>query len=336
MRAVLFKSVERFDAFKKQLEEHNIETIILDFNYPQWLDFDYKTVDLLIYYPSFQYSSDHPLALWHVYDNLKNISLNNPHLLCYPDPQLLVYYNDKYRQYLFLKENNLPIPLTMPLLSANSVNIAERMFGYPLIIKNRFGAGGGSVFMVENKKQLIKYFKLSTLDLFNSGAFLYYLKMFSKRMFYYFLIKEKQMPYIFLSPPLLAQQFVEHDRDLKLVLNNVEVVEGHWRAKADKNMWKVNIDGGGIGEWSYIPDEAIKLGQSLAKKLNSHWLNIDLFATKEGFLISEFSPVWHHYAYKEKPNFIYKNDYNIKMNLEDSLNLEKIIIESLLKKISNS
>ena len=93
-------------------------------------------------------------------------------------------------------------------------------------------------------------------------------------------------------------------------------------------MWKVNIDGGGVGEWSHIPDEAIKIGKELAGKLNSTWLNIDLFVTENGFLISEFSPVWHHYKYKEKSNFIYNKNYNLQ-SLKKSLNLESIIIKSM-------
>ena len=48
------------------------------------------------------------------------------------------------------------------------------------------------------------------------------------------------------------------------------------------------------------------------------------------FLISEFSPVWHHYGYMEKPSFQYKDDYNIKVPLEVSLDLERLIVESFV------
>jgi glutathione synthase/RimK-type ligase-like ATP-grasp enzyme len=334
MRAVLFKSEERFDAFKKQLEDLSIETTVLDFEKLDWIDFNFKEIDLVIYYPSFQYNSNYPLALWYVHDNLKFILENNPHLVCFPDVGLFKYYNDKYNQYLYLKKNNLPVPLTIPFYSKNQVDEIEKYLGgYPVVIKNRYGAGGDNVFKADSRKELINYYNFSTFNLFNIPSFLRHLKIFSKRLFYYHLIKEKQMPYLFLSPPILVQKFVEHDKDLKLVLNNDEVIEGHWRSKASESMWKVNIDGGGVGEWSFIPDNALDIGKNLAKKLNSHWLNIDLFSTKNGFLISEFSPVWHHYAYKEKPSFIYKDDYNLNMDLKEALNLEKIIVDSLVKKI---
>lgn len=138
------------------------------------------------------------------------------------------------------------------------------------------------------------------------------------------------MPYPFLSTPLLAQKFVKIDRDLKTVTGNQRVVEAHWRLQADPDMWKMNIDGGGTGVWSHIPQSAIELSVKLAKDLETRWLNIDLIVSEGKFLITEFSPVWHHYYYKEKPSFVYKEDYNLDP-LEETLDLERIIVQSLMQ-----
>ena len=81
--------------------------------------------------------------------------------------------------------------------------------------------------------------------------------------------------------------------------------------------------------WSKIPEEALELSMKLARALGSTWLNIDLMHSGERLLISEFSPVWHHYRYREKPSFVYAEDYNLDP-LEYSLDLERIIVESLL------
>ena len=82
------------------------------------------------------------------------------------------------------------------------------------------------------------------------------------------------------------------------------------------------------------PQEAIDISVKLAKDLNATWLNIDMIMDDNGnFLITEFSPVWHHYAYKEKPSFVYKDDYNIDVPLEVSLDLERIIVESLIEAV---
>ena len=106
LKAVLFKSKERFDAFQKKLAEYGIDFIILDFDQQVWLGFDYTDIDFLIYYPSFEYSSNYPLALQKVQDNLVFLHERYPHIRMYPDPELIKYYNDKYRQFLFLSANN--------------------------------------------------------------------------------------------------------------------------------------------------------------------------------------------------------------------------------------
>jgi len=327
--AVLFKSIERFDAFKTKLDYYGVEYTVLDFDRNDWMEFDFSTVDFAIYYPSFENSSSSPMALYKVHDNIAFLRSVYPQLGLYPDPGIIKYYNDKYRQYLFLKKYEFPIPDTMPLHSMQDVDTAEAAYGYPMILKNRYGAGGGAVFRAENRGDLEKYYRLSRLDLFNPSGLSHFTRMFSKRLFWYFTIKEKQVPYPFLSPPLLAQRFVKIDRDLKTVVGMGRVVEGHWRLQADEAMWKMNIDGGGTGVWSEIPQDALDLSMRLADELNSTWLNIDLIHSGERFLITEFSPVWHHYLYMEKPSFVYADDYNLDP-LEYSLDLEGIIVESLL------
>jgi hypothetical protein len=330
MKAVLFKSRERFLPFYEKLISYGVECTVLDFAEQDWVGFDYGDINLVIYYPSFEYSSNHPLSLYAVYDNLMFIHSEYPHLKIYPDPNVIRYYNDKYRQYLFLKAHKYPIPDSVPLLSESSMETAEKQLGYPMVIKNRFGAGGDSVYMARDRKELKKFYALSTLDLFNTGSARYFGAMLSKRIFYYHLIKAKRVAYPFLSPPLIAQKFITIDRDLKTVVGNYKVIEGHWRIQADKSMWKMNIDGGGIGEWSRVPERAIDLSERLATELKASWLNLDIIVSGEDYFISEFSPVWHHYAYKEKPSFVYKEDYNIGTPLDVSLDLERIIIESLM------
>jgi glutathione synthase/RimK-type ligase-like ATP-grasp enzyme len=335
-KAVLFKSKERFAAFQRTLEENDVDYKILDFSKHDWIDFDYSNIDFIIYYPSFSYSANYPLALQEVYDNLIFIKSQYPKSLVYPDPNIIQYYNDKYKQYLFLKTHNYPIPMTYPLLSEESVALAEKQLGYPMIVKNRYGAGGSAVFKISSKKELLRYYRISTLNLFNLDALRYFWGIATKRIFYYHLIKARRMTYPFLSPPLLAQKFITMDRDLKTVVGNYKVVEAHWRIQANREQWKVNIDGGGIGMWSAVSQDAIALSEKLATDLKTSWLNIDMIPYDGGFLITEFSPVWHHYAYKEKPSFVYKDDYNIDTPLEISLNLEKIIVESLIRLVQEN
>jgi glutathione synthase/RimK-type ligase-like ATP-grasp enzyme len=333
MNVVLFKSKERFSSFKKKLESYGIQPAILDFESHDWVDFDFSKTDFVIYYPSFFFSSNHPLALHNVQTNLSFLHERNSEMVMFPDPNLIQFYNDKYRQYLFLHSHRYPIPPTLPLVSEESLKQVEEMMGYPVVLKNRFGAGGGSVFKINNRREMEEYYKLSMFDFIQKGSLRFFWNLLSKRIFYWHLIRDRRMRYPFLSYPLLAQKFVEHEHDLKTVVGDGRVVEGHWRRKTGDSMWKVNIDGGGIGEWSHIPGEATDLSVRLARDLNASWLNIDLMPYKEDFLITEFSPVWHHYAYREKPSFVYKDDYNLDVPLEISLDLERIIIESMIKAV---
>lgn len=333
IKAVLFKSDQRFVSFREKLTEYGVDYAILDFEEHDWLEFDYSDTDFIIYYPCFKYSSSHPLALHEVYDNLMFIHSEYPNIKFYPDPNIIKYYNDKYKQFLFLKSHNYPIPETIPLFSDESLEMADKKLGYPMVIKNRYGASGRSVFRVFNKKELEKYYNLSKLNLFNLDSAKYFGSMLSRRIFYYHLIKQKKASYPFLSPPILAQKFVQIDRDLKTVVRNYKVVEAHWRLQANKTMWKMNIDAGGIGQWSRVPQEAIDLSISLAKDLQASWINIDLLRRNGKFMITEFSPVWHHYAHEEKQTFVYKDDYNIDVPLDVSLDLERIIVESLIETV---
>jgi len=335
LKAVLFKSEERFTSFQKKLSEYGVYYTVLNFEKDEWINFDYSNVDIVIYYPTFKYSSNHPLALQEVHDNLLFIYSEYPHIKFYPEPEIIKFYNDKYRQYLFLRTHGYPIPNTVPLFSDDSLGMADKKLGYPMVIKNRYGAGGDSVFRVLNKKELEKYYNFSRLNLFNLDSAKFFGSMLTKRIFYYHLIKEKRSPYPFLSPPLLAQEFLNIDRDLKTVVGYYKVVEAHWRIQADEEMWKMNIDGGGTGVWSKVPQGAIDLSVGLAKELKASWINIDIIMSNGKYMITEFSPVWHHYAYKEKPSFAYKNDYNIDVPLEVSLNLERIIVESLIKAVKS-
>ena len=330
LKAVLFKSKKRFSEFEKKLSEYGVEYSVLDFYKNKWLDFDFSDIDFVIYYPSYKYDSNYPLTLYEAHDNLIHIKARFPSIKMFPDPNIICYYNDKYKQHMLLKSYNYPIPLTFPLFSKRSVDLADEVLGYPMVLKNRYGAGGGNVYKVNSKKELMKYYNISTFNFWNIYSMPFLLGIPFKRIFYYNLIRAKQMSYPFLSPPLLAQEFIEHDRDLKTVVGNYKVVEAHWRIKAHEEMWKVNIDGGGIGEWSKVPQEVIDLSERLARQLQTSWINLDLISKNGEYLISEFSPVWHHYAYKEKPSFVYKDDYNIDMPLEISLDLERIIVESLI------
>jgi len=325
-RAVLFKSTRRFQPFHDKLEQYQYDVTTLDFERHDWIEFDYSGISLIIYFPEFSFSSNHPQALCKVLDNLSFIHGMHPAMDMFPDPRVIPYYADKYRQYLYLRRTSLPTIPTVPLLSADSVDKAAAELGFPLVVKNRFGAGGDYVFLITERKQLMDYYRASRFDFTTWHCMKSAVKTLMKSEFWWYLLKSKNMHYPFLSYPLLAQQFVAHDRDLKTVTGFNEVVEAHWRNRSDPQAWKMNIDGGGIGEWSHVPDKPLNLSIDLAKSLGAKWLNIDFMCSGSDYYISEFSPVWHHYRYKEKASFVYNENYNLDIPLEQALDLEDLIV----------
>lgn len=64
-------------------------------------------------------------------------------------------FNDKWKSYLFFKENNIRCMETYLYSGEKEVQLK-----YPLIIKSRYGHGGTQVYMCNNFDELQKYFKI--------------------------------------------------------------------------------------------------------------------------------------------------------------------------------
>jgi hypothetical protein len=329
--AGLVRSPERFDAFHRELTDNGYEVREISFDdQAAWSTFDFGQLNLLIFFPSFQFSSSHPLALRHVQDQLAEIHRQYPTLPMFPDPALIPYYCDKARQHLFLVRAGLPVPRTVLLESDLAVDQAEQELGFPVVLKNRFGAGGDYVFLVENRRQLDAYYAASNMRFSGVAGWKLLADRLLRRPTLRGLFADREASYPLLSAPLLAQEFVPHDRDLKTVVGDGIPIEFHWRRRANEAMWKMNIDGGAAGEWSYAPDEPLELSVRLADMLGAKWLNTDLLWSNGKWLISEFSPVWHHYRYREKPSFVYESNYNGPIDAEEASHLERLIVRSYL------
>jgi glutathione synthase/RimK-type ligase-like ATP-grasp enzyme len=327
----LVRSPERFEAFRQELSAHGCDVREISFDSENlWSEYDFASLDAIIFFPSFQFASSHPLALRHVQDQLAEIHRRHPHIKMFPDPALAPYYGDKVRQQLFLSRAGFPVPRTVVLETEASMLRAEQALGFPMVVKNRFGAGGDYVFLVENRKQLRAYFNASNMRFSGIEGWRFASSRFLRRSTIRGFFGDREAYYPLLSAPLLAQEFVPHDSDLKTVVGDGTAVEFHWRRKADKSMWKMNIDGGGIGEWSYVPPEPLELSVRLAKALGTKWLNTDLLHSKGQWFISEFSPVWHHYKYREMPSLRYEESYNGPIDAERASKLETLIVKSYL------
>jgi hypothetical protein len=335
-RAVLLKSLRRFESFAAELGRAGCEVITLDFDESGWREFDFGSADILVYFPHFQHSSNHPLALRWAIDDLAWIARRHPRLRIFPDPALLEFYGDKYHQFRHMKVQGLPIPETWAVETPAQALEAGTALGWPLIVKNRFGAGGDYVSRLTDAEELLDWAAAAGMEWSRHGARWLQARRLLRRAFLRALKRGRQAEYPFLSLPLIVQKFCPHDRDLKVVMYGQRAIEAHWRMNAAAGQWKMNIDGGGAGIWSHVPEAALVVSRRLAASLGSRWLNIDLIPQGDGFLVSEFSPVWHHYRVREKPGFQYDASYNLELSWDESENIERLIVESLLAEAAAS
>jgi hypothetical protein len=328
--AGLVKSSDRLHAFSGELVRQGYRVVEIDLeDEALFRGRELARFNVIIYYPRFALASSHPQALRHVQDQLAEIHRRYPSIRMFPDPVLFPYYSDKVRQHYFLTSTDFPVARSYLLDSDESITRIARELGFPVVLKNRYGAGGDQVFRIDDVSALREWREVSRMRFGGSKARLWLLrKLFSRATIRGF-FGERELYYPFLSAPLIAQEFIPHDTDLKVVVIDGVAMEFHWRKKAHREMWKMNIDGGAIGEWSYVPPEPLRLAERLANHLGAKWLNVDLMRKGDEWLISEFSPVWHHYRYKEYPSLVYCSDYNGPLDAEAASNLERLIVSSL-------
>lgn len=315
---------------KEFLTNNNIEISELNIDSTDWLEFDYSATETIYLYPDFLTLSGDPYSLFHIKDNLKHISEKYPHLRIYPDPNSYDYYNDKYKQFLFLKENGFSIPKTLPIFSADSIEHVINSLSFPMIVKNRHGAGGKFVFLIKSHFELERLYHASYVKFGIKKQGNLIIKEL-KKQFLKMPVKNYDYFKTQLSMPLIAQEKIEIYKDIRTVIVNAKVWEAHWRVNSKRKGFKTNIDAGADGLWSRIPVEIILECERLAKLLNIKWLGVDILYddTTGKHYFTEFSPVWNHYQLNEKSNFYYFEDYNIATNVKEGHDFESMIFKTL-------
>lgn len=84
------------------------------------------------------------------------------------DTSLIEICNDKWKTYLFLKENGFNVPKTYLSLQQTLLAIESGEIHYPIIIKPRFGCGSIAVSVAEDEMALLYYFRRNVRAVNNS------------------------------------------------------------------------------------------------------------------------------------------------------------------------
>ena len=92
--------------------------------------------------------------------NKKKIEQYTNAIICVSPIETVQISGDKYLTYKFLKENNLPYAKTyLPKNLNNAKKILDNC-KLPVFIKDRFGTSSRNIFLIKNKNELNKYFKI--------------------------------------------------------------------------------------------------------------------------------------------------------------------------------
>ena len=83
-------------------------------------------------------------------------------LVIVSDPELIEICNDKWKTYLFLKENGFNVPQTYLTLQRAILALDSGELRYPTVVKPRFGCGSIAMSIAEDEMALLYYFRRNT------------------------------------------------------------------------------------------------------------------------------------------------------------------------------
>jgi ribosomal protein S6--L-glutamate ligase len=155
----------------------------------------------------------------------------------FPSLDTYLYADEKIKQTTLFNMLNIPHPRTKIYYHLHHGDILKE-FRFPFIAKlPRASAQGRGVFKINNKEALEKYLQL--------------------------------------TPVAYIQEYLPHDRDLRVILIEYESILAYWRSPPPDS-FKTNVFQGGSLSFENIPSEAVKMAQSFSKKCKFNDVGLDL------------------------------------------------------------
>jgi ribosomal protein S6--L-glutamate ligase len=166
----------------------------------------------------------------------------------FPSLETYLYADEKIKQTTLFYMLNIPHPRTRIYYHLHHGDILKD-FRFPFVAKlPRASAQGRGVFKINNKKDLERYLKLTNIA------------------------------YI--------QEYLPHERDLRVILINYKPVLAYWR-ECPSGSFKTNIFQGGSFNFEDIPTEAIHLAQDCSRKCRFNDVGVDLIQKKGEWYLLE-------------------------------------------------
>jgi ribosomal protein S6--L-glutamate ligase len=154
----------------------------------------------------------------------------------FPSVETYLYADNKIKQTTLFSMLDIPHPRTK-FYYRPQTEIIRQDFSFPFIAKiAKASARGRGVFLVRNTDELLRY------------------------------LHRTRIAYI--------QEYLPHDRDLRVVLINYKVVIAYWRLQAPGE-FRANLHQGGTMDFNNIPSEAIRLAQECARACRLNDVGLD-------------------------------------------------------------
>ncbi len=155
----------------------------------------------------------------------------------FPSLETHLYADEKIKQTTLFYMLDIPHPRTRIYYHLHHGDIVKD-FRFPFIAKlPRASAQGRGVFKINNSEELARYLKLT------------------------------HVAYI--------QEYLPHDRDLRVILINYKPILAYWRESPSEN-FRTNLFQGGSINFENVPEEALKMAQDLSRKCRFNDVGLDL------------------------------------------------------------
>jgi ribosomal protein S6--L-glutamate ligase len=97
---------------------------------------------------------------------------------------------------------------------------------------------------------------------------------------------EQLQAYLRLTPVAYIQEYLPHDRDLRVILVNYEPILSYWRHRDPAN-FRANLHQGGTPQFLEVPEEALSLARDTALRCRFNDVGLDLILCKGKWVVIE-------------------------------------------------
>lgn len=166
----------------------------------------------------------------------------------FPSLETCLYADEKIKQTTLFLMLGIPHPKTRVYYHLHHEEILED-FPFPFVAKlPRASARGRGVYKIENPEQLKAYLRLT------------------------------RVAYI--------QEYLPHDRDLRVILINYDPILSYWRHRDPAN-FRANLHQGGSPRFFDIPEEALALARETAHRCKLNDVGLDLILCRGKWYVIE-------------------------------------------------